>query len=81
MKPCYSPSSSVSTLEAEFSLGLKYAMSGAKYCTFFIRVVSWISMYRKPENQTPQQSVFTWHHSGHIGVLRQRNGGHVGVPN
>ena len=38
--PCYSPSSSVSTLEAAFSEGLKYAMSGAKYCTFFISVVS-----------------------------------------
>ena len=27
------------------------------------------------------RSLFTWGHVCHIGVLKQRNGGHVGVPN
>ena len=50
---------------------------------FFIETKSRSIKMQKRRRQYPtiltEQSVFTWRHSGHIGVPKQWNGGHVGV--
>ena len=44
----------------------------------------WLLTAWNPESESvlnyPKKSVFTWRHRGHIGVLKQWHGGHIGVP-
>ena len=49
--------------------------------SFKPREAGYESVYYGINNSKPIQSVLTWRRGCHIGVLKQWNGGHVGVPN